>query len=172
MKALVTYYSFSGNTDKVMKIFAGVLKAGGEAKLQRLTPKNEIKDFLGQCMAARSGKRSALHDGIDFDASHYDLIVIASPVWAFAPTPAVNSFLDGLTGLNGKRVIVLLTSGSGLGVKKCFKSMRIVLGNKGAAHIEEINIPDRKQKDENFIKTSIENILKGEGEGCESCRIL
>jgi len=172
MKALLTYYSFSGNTDKVMKIFAGVINDGGEAKLQRLTPKDEIKDFLGQCMAARSGKRSVLQDGIDFDASHYDIIVIASPVWAFAPTPAVNSFLDGLTGLNGKRVIVLLTSGSGLGVKKCFKNMRVVLENKGASTIDEINIPDRKQKDENFIKTSMGNILKGKGEGCANCRIL
>jgi flavodoxin len=172
MKALVTYYSFSGNTCKVMNIFAGVLRAEGDVKLQRLLPKDEIKDFLGQCMAARSGKRSVLQDGIDFDASHYDIVVIASPVWAFAPTPAVNSFLDGLTGLNGKRVVVLLTSGSGLGVKKCFKNMRVILENKGASTIDEINIPDKKQKDENFIKTSIENILKGEGEGCESCRIL
>jgi len=172
MKSLVTYYSFSGNTEKVMKIFAEVLSARGEVKPQRLLPNEEIKDFLGQCMAARSGKRSVLKEGIDFDASHYDLIVIASPVWAFAPTPAVNSFLDGLTGLNGKRVIVLLTSGSGVGVKNCFKNMRVILENKGAATIDEINIPDRKQKEESFIKTSIVNIINGKGEGCASCRIL
>ena len=172
MKALITYYSFSGNTERTVNIFAGVLRNKGDVRVQKLTPKEEIKDFLGQCRAARGGKRSVLQGGIDFDASHYDLLVIASPVWAFAPTPAVNSFLDELTGLNGKRVIVLLTSGSGLGVKRCFKRIRVILENKGASSINEINIPDKKQKDEEYIKTSMECILKGEGESCARCRIL
>jgi flavodoxin len=172
MKTLVAYYSFSGNTERAVKIFAGILRSKGEVKIQRLTPKEEIKDFLGQCMAARGGKRSILQGEIDFNANPYDLLVIASPVWAFRPTPAVNSFLDGLTGLNGKRVIVLLTSGSGLGVKKCFKNIRVMLENKGASTIDEINIPDKKQKDEIFIKTSMENILARKDECCARCRIL
>jgi flavodoxin len=42
MKTLITYYSFSGNTDKVVNIFADVLRKKGEVVLQRLNPADEI----------------------------------------------------------------------------------------------------------------------------------
>ena len=38
--------------------------------------------------------------------------------------------------------------------------------------IDAINIPDRKQKDELFIKTSMEDILEGKDECCARCSIL
>ena len=110
MKTLITYYSFSGNTDKVVKMFGKILEARGTVELQRLKPKDEIKSFIGQCSAARTHKKAELEDGVKFDAGPYDLILIGSPVWAFAPTPAVNTFLATLTGLKGKRVVTLLTS--------------------------------------------------------------
>jgi flavodoxin len=159
VKSLIAYYSFSGNTDRAVKIFAGILRNKGEVDLRRLKPKDETSSFLSQCRAARSHKRAELEGGAVFDASLYDILLIGSPVWAFAPTPAMNAYLDGLSGLNGKRVIVLLTSGSGLGVKHCFKHIRSVLENKGAARIDEINIPDRKQSDREFISSSLERIL-------------
>lgn len=159
MKSLVTYYSFSGNTDRVAKTFADVLKKNGDVDMRRLKPKEEISSFVAQCRAARSHKRVELEGGAVFDASPYDVLLIGCPVWAFAPTPAMNTYLDGLSGLNGKRAIVLLTSGSGLGVKHCFKHIRSVLENKGAARIDEINIPDRKQGDEDFIRECLEKIL-------------
>ena len=159
MKALLTYYSYSGHTDKVMKIFADTLKREGEVNLQRLKPKDEIRNFSGQCRAAFAKKRAILEDGIKYDASPYDLILIGSPVWAFAPTPAMNTYLDNLSGTNAKRAVVLLTSGSGLGVKKCFKNIRSALEAKGISKIDEINIPDRKLNDETYIRLSIEKIL-------------
>ena len=159
MKSLVTYYSYSGNTDRVAKLFERVLKAKGEVDLQRLKPTYEIKDFLGQCSAARTRKRAVLEEGVKFDASPYDLVLIGSPIWAFAPTPALNTYLDKVNGLHGKRAIVFLTSGSGLGVKLCFKNIRTTLENKGVSSIDELNIPDRKQKDEEFIISSLQKLL-------------
>lgn len=159
MKSLIAYYSFSGNTERVAKAFADVLKKNGEVDVRRLKPKDEITSFIGQCTAARSHKRAELEPGAVFDASPYDILLIGCPVWAFAPVPAMNTYLDGLSGLNGKRVIVLLTSGSGLGVKHCFKSIRSVLENKGAARIDEINIPDSRQGDGEFITSSLQSVL-------------
>jgi len=160
MKSLLTYYSFSGNTDKVMQIFGKILTAkGGEVDIQRLRPQDEIKTFIGQCQAAWLRKRAALPDNVKFDAASYDLVLIGSPVWAFAPTPAMNAFLDKLSGLNGKRAIVLLTSGSGVGVQACFKNIRKILESKGVSRIDEINIPDRKQGDGKFIAESIESVI-------------
>jgi flavodoxin len=155
MRALITYYSYSGHTDKVANIFAGKLREKGEVVLQRLAPRDEITGFAAQCKAAFFKKRSELKEGVNFDASPYDLIVIGCPVWAFAPTPAMNTFLDKVNGLHGKRAIVLLTSGSGVGVKRCFKNIRVVLESKGITHIDEINIPDSKLDDTVFIISSL-----------------
>jgi flavodoxin len=155
MKILITYYSFSGNTYRVAKIFADRLSEKGEIISQRLKPTSEITTFSAQCYAALIGRRAKLKDNPIYDVSPFDLVILGSPVWAFAPVPAMNSYLDRLNGLHGKRVIVVLTSGSGLGVKRCFKHIRAILHGKGASSIDEINIPDRRQGDAAFIAASI-----------------
>ena len=159
MKTLMTYYSFSGNTDKVANIFTDVLRKKGEVVLQRLKPADEIKKFALQCRAAFMGKRAILEGDVQFDIGQYDLLLIGSPVWAFAPTPSINTYLDKLSGLNGKKAIMFLTSGSGTGVSRCFKNIRKILESKGAAKVDEVNIPDRKQKDAEFIASSLEKVL-------------
>ncbi|MFA6320534.1 MAG: flavodoxin [Candidatus Omnitrophota bacterium] len=159
MKTLITYYSYSGHTDRISRMFGKIMESKGEVHVQRLKPTNEIKGFIGQCLAAQKGSRAILGQGVKFDASSYDLVIIGSPVWAFAPVPAINTFLENLTGLKNKRVIVLLTSGSGMGVKKCFKNIRAVLEAKGASKIEEINIPDRKNQDNDFVASSLQKIV-------------
>ena len=159
MKALVTYYSYTGNTERVAKIFGKILEAKGEVHLQKLKPITEITSFVGQCSAARKGNKTMLEEGLKFDATSYDLLLIGSPVWAFAPTPAMNTFLANLTGLKGKRAVVLLTSGSGLGVKMCFNNIRKILEAKGASKIDEINIPDKKNQDNDFVTSSLQKIL-------------
>lgn len=159
MKSLITYYSFSGNTDRIARIFEDILKTRGEVDVQRLKPRNEITAFLGQCKAARMHERAELEGNVRLDASSCDMILIGSPVWAFAPAPAVNTFLDGVSGLGGKKVIVLLTSGSGLGVNACFKYIRQILEAKGAGRVDEINIPDRKNHDNEFVKASLLKVI-------------
>ncbi|MFA5146921.1 MAG: flavodoxin [Candidatus Omnitrophota bacterium] len=159
MRSLIIYYSYSGHTGKVAGIFADILKGKGTVDLQPLKPKDEITSFFAQCRAAFARKRAELEDGPIYNVSAYDLIIIGSPVWAFAPTPAVNTYLDKVNGLHGKRVVVLLNSGSGAGVKKCFDNIEQVLRNKGASDIARINIPDRMLNDGNFISGSLEKVL-------------
>lgn len=160
MKSLIIYYSYTGVTDKVAGIFADVLQKRGETAIQRLRPKAEIASFFGQCRAAFTRKRTELvEEDISFDVSRYDLILIGSPVWAFAPAPAINTYLDRMSGLNGKRTVILLTSGSGMGVKMCFKNIRKVLESKGASSIDEINIPNSKMGKPDFIASCLEKTL-------------
>ncbi len=45
------------------------------------------------------------------DVSAYDLIVVGSPVWAWSPTPAANAAIAALAGCEGKKGMVLATSG-------------------------------------------------------------
>lgn len=158
MKILITYYSYSGITEKVINIFREVLAKRGELKTQRLKPKKEITSFFGQCIAARSKKRCELEEAL-FDAASYDTIILGLPVWAFAPTPAINTYLDKVTGLSNKKLIVLLTSGSGLGVKACFQYINALLRGKGVSNISEINIPNARMQDQDFIIASLEKNL-------------
>lgn len=159
MKTLITYYSFSGNTDRVANIFADKLKTKGEVILQRLKPQDEITGFAAQCRAAFTKKRAKLDATVNFDASPFDLVILGCPVWAFAPVPAMNSYLDNIKGLNGKRVVVLLTSGSGLGVPRCFKNIKDILQGKGASSVDEINIPDRQQANIDFITKAVSRYI-------------
>jgi flavodoxin len=159
MKTLIVYYSYSGHTDHVARLWADKLKATGEVVIRRLRPKQEMTSFGSQCKAAFTGQKAELEEGMDYDVSPYDLIIIGSPVWAFAPVPAINTYLAKVNGLHGKKVVVLLTSGSGLGVKKCFRNIRVILDSKGVSHIDEINIPDRKQADESFVSSAISAYL-------------
>lgn len=159
MKTLVIYYSYSGITKKVIELFGCVLNKKGDITIQRLKPKKEITTFMGQCRAAFTRQRAELEEGITFDASHYDLILLGLPVWAFAPVPAVNTWLDKVSGLTAKRMIVLITSGSGAGVGKCFRNIRTVLESKGVSKIDEINIPNRVMGDEKAVISSLEKIL-------------
>lgn len=158
MKTLIVYYSYSGITEAVIDIFRGVLEKKSEVKIQRLKPKEEITSFLGQCRAARFKKRCEIEEAL-FDVSSYDTIILGSPVWAFAPAPAINTYLDKVTGLNNKKLIVLLTSGSGLGVKNCFKYINNILSSKGVSSISEINIPNAKMKDKSFVISILEKAL-------------
>ncbi len=158
MKTLIVYYSYSGITEEVMGIFKGVLEKKSEVKIQRLKPKAEITSFLGQCRAARSKKRCEIEEAL-FDVISYDTIILGSPVWAFAPAPAINTYLDKVTGLNNKKLIVLLTSGSGLGVKGCFKYINNILSSKGVSNISEINIPNAKMKDKSFVVSVLEKAI-------------
>ena len=158
MKTLITYYSYSGITEKVINMFKEVLEKKSELKVQRLKPKEEITSFFGQCMAARFKKRCEIEEAL-FDASSYDTIIIGLPVWAFAPVPAINTYLDKVTGLDNKKLIVLLTSGSGAGVKMCFKYINSIISSKGVSNISEINIPNAKMDDKSFIISSLEKAL-------------
>jgi flavodoxin len=160
MKILITYYSFSGITDKVVQLYEKTLEKDNEVNIQRLKPKEEITTFLGQCKAAFTKKRCELLEGIIYDASPYDVIVIGSPVWAFAPTPAVNTYLDKVNGMSGKRVIVMLTSGSGAGVKNCFRHIKTILESKGVSRVDELNIPNSMMKNESSIISSLEKALR------------
>lgn len=159
MRSLVVYYSYSGHAEKIARHLADALAGRGTVTVERLLPVREVTTFLGQCRAAFARERAPLREGCTYDASPFDLVVIGCPVWAFAPVPAVNTWLDKVNGLSGKRAIVFLTSGSGAGVTKCFRDIRTVLESKGIAHIAELNVPDRKSGDAAFIDVGIEKAI-------------
>ena len=162
MKSIIIYYSYTGNTKKIAEKLLDILKQKGEAEIRRLTPTDESDNFFVQAMRAFTGKRATLSDE-GFDLSGCDLICLGSPVWAFAPTPAVNTFLDKCQNLDGKDAICFTTYHSGAGVQRCVNAMINSLKKKGAFKISGFNIQQMKIEDANFVEETIQQILRDIG---------
>ena len=111
MKSIILYYSYNGHTKKVAEKLA---KAQGaelvEVKTQ--TEKGKFLIFLVDCPRARMRKSVAI-EPITQDLSGYDLITVASPVWAGFPSPVFNAVVKLLP--KGKNVQVVMVSASGSG---------------------------------------------------------
>ncbi len=159
MKSLVVYYSYSGNTHKVAEILSGHLKPQGEVEMVELKGLDEPNSFLGQCRRAFWHKRGQIQP-VNFDLSAYDLICIGTPVWAFGPAPAINTYLDKCSGLEGKDVILFTTYGSGTGNERCLKFMQDILVKKGAKDFRKFSIQQFKVNDKEFVLSKIKEIAR------------
>ncbi len=162
MKSIVIYYSYTGNTKKIAEKLLDILKQKGEAEIHRLSPTDESNNFFAQAIRAFAGKKATLSNK-SFDLSNYDLICLGSPVWAFAPTPAINTFLDKCQNLDGKDAICFTTYHSGAGVKKCANTMINELKKKGAFKLASFNIQQMKIADTDFVETTIQKALQDIG---------
>ncbi|MFH0732818.1 MAG: flavodoxin [Candidatus Omnitrophota bacterium] len=160
MKALIAYYSYTGNTQKIAKALEDILSVKCEVATWRLEPTDESVNFFAQCVRAFRRKRASLPDeGVNI--TDYDVICVGTPVWAFAPAPAVNTFLDKLGGLDGKDAICFTTYGSGTGVKKCVNTMVDAFKQRKAFKISNFNIQQGKVDNASFVEAAIRKALEG-----------
>lgn len=152
MKAKIIFYSYSGNTRKVASVLSNYLKEKNYAvDFIDLEALDESSSFLGQCRRAFS-KTKALIKETNFDLKDFDLICIGTPIWAFKPTPAVNTFLDKCFNLANKKIILFSTYGSGTGNTKCLNYMEELLKKKGVKEFIKFSVQQFKVKDVDFIK--------------------
>lgn len=107
MRALVLYYSETGNTEKVAKAIAKGL--GSELK--------KIEDVKIE------------------DVKDYDLLCIGTPVHGFGPAKKVEKFLDELPVMSGKKGAAFCTMHI-WGDKRTFKIIKEKLSNKGISFID------------------------------------
>jgi len=154
MRSAIIYYSFTGNTKKVAGILAEYLRQKGEVELIELKPLDESKSFFGQGRRAFSHTRAKL-EPVNFDLSQYDLVCFGTPVWAFAPVPAMNTYLDNCTGVEGKEAILFTTYGSGTGNERCLNYMQDALSKKGAKSFKRFSIQQFKVKNKEFVLSEI-----------------
>ena len=99
-------------------------------------------------------------DNVNFNVSAYDLVCIGTPLWAFAPAPAVNTYIDNVAGLNGKEVVIFNTRGSGAGNKRCLDYMEALMKEKGAKTVKRLSIQQLKCKDREFVLKEIGDAFK------------
>ncbi len=94
MKALVVYYSMSGNTEYVAKSISNKI----ESDIIKLTPKKEYPSkgfikFLWGGKSAIMGEMPKL-ESYEFESDKYDLIIFGTPVWASSFTPPIRTFIN------------------------------------------------------------------------------
>lgn len=158
MKSAIIYYSYSGNTKKVAEILAGSLSKSGPVEQVELIATDESKSFFMQCRRAFYHLKATLNP-VQVDLSAYDLICLGSPVWAFAPAPAINTYLDLCTGLAGKEVVLFTTYGSGTGNQRCLRYMQDLLSKKEVKSFICFSVQQNKIKDQEFVIAKIKEIM-------------
>jgi flavodoxin len=146
-KALVLYYSRSGNTRKVAHAISDSLHCEiDEIK----TPVHYEKGILGYAKAlyhSLTKKRVEIYT-ISKKLGQYDLVLIGSPVWGGAMAPPIRSFLSQNKS-QLKTVAYFLTQGGTDPREAVLKDMQ---NEAGAAQLATLVIPDRDLKNSSFKK--------------------
>ncbi|MBD3259128.1 hypothetical protein GF371_00695 [Candidatus Woesearchaeota archaeon] len=91
MKALVVYFSRTGNTKKV----AQKIKQNLKCDIEEITDAVKRQGTMGymKCGAHSSLKMRTRINATDKDPSRYDLIIIGTPVWAFNMSSPVRTYI-------------------------------------------------------------------------------
>lgn len=109
MTLCIVYYSATGNTRTVAEAIATEL-GGTLIPVRDLAAYSRATLYLFGAPKALRGERAEIEPA-RIDASAFDLIVVASPVWAFRPTPAANAAIAALEGCEGKTGFAVATCG-------------------------------------------------------------
>jgi flavodoxin len=159
MKSAVVYYSYSGNTKKVAQELTNYLKQAGEVEMIELVPQDEPRSFFGQCRRAFWHSKARL-ESMNTNLLPYDIICFGTPVWAFGPAPAINTYLDECSGLCEKTAILFTTYGSGTGNDRCLTYMQGILAKKGIQDFKKFSIQQYKVDNPEFVQSVIKEALK------------
>jgi flavodoxin len=108
MKSLVVYYSFTGKTRLAAEAIAEALNA-------TLVEVEERRPIPMPFVYVSGGFRAFMNWGsrikpVDVDVKQYERVFIGSPMWAYRPAPAINSFIYQ-TDFEGRTVIPFFTMG-------------------------------------------------------------
>ena len=143
MKALVVYYSRTGNTRAVAERIAQELGAEIEEVLDKKKRSGALGFLLGgkdATMGNKTEKAETSKNPADFD-----LLVVGTPVWSSSPTPAIRTYLSK-HDLTGKKVAAFYTS-EGSENEKAIAKIRKLLPNADSAEILVLSKPDKDKID-------------------------
>lgn len=140
MKTAVVYYSLQGN---VRYVASKVSEALG-ADLIELVPVKAYPDkgmikFIWGGSAVTFKKKPEL-EPYSFNASDYELIILATPVWASGFTPPMRTFLED-NDLSGKKIAVIASSAGG-NADKCIAALKV--SSKASSFVAELRIVEPK----------------------------
>ena len=131
MKTLIVFYSRTGCTRAVAQALAAQLGADTE-ELKETADRSGPKGYL---LAGRDAmqKRSAVLLPTTRQPADYDLVIVATPVWAFTMCPAIRTWLLRETA-QLRRAAFLCTQG-GSGAERTMREMAQIIGRPAVARL-------------------------------------
>jgi len=159
MNVAIVYYSYSGNTDQAAEIIQGVFESQGHSVTRLRIKGNEADAFFMQCFRAVTRQVTRI-DSVETDLSKYDLILFATPVWAMEMVPAMRTYLDRVSGLSTKKVILFVTYGSGFGKDHCLDTLERAIAVRGAKCIARFSISQFKVGNKAWIEELLKDSLR------------
>jgi flavorubredoxin len=159
MRAAIIYYSYSGNTKMACLFLARKLRTKSvETDLIELKPKNEARSFFKQGGQAFFKDTIELAE-VNYNVNGYDLIIFASPVWAFTFAPSLRAYLEKVINLEEKRTACFLTFGSGLGKGKALVELKNILKDKKSRFIFATDFAGAKTKDNAYLEEAFKSLF-------------
>jgi flavodoxin len=156
MKTLVVYYSLTGKTRLVAQTIAEALKATlMEIQERRPTPMPFV--YLSGSFRAFMNWGSKIRP-LDADPKQYERIFIGSPMWAYRPAPAINSFIYQ-TNFEGRSVIPFFTMG-GDDSEKALANITAKIEKRQGKVVGSFAITPYRISDEEIIARAKEAIKK------------
>lgn len=144
MKTLIVYYSRTGTNEKL------ALEAGGQIKAQveKLIDKNKRQGMLGFLLSGFDAARKKLTKlaPLANDPADFELVVLATPLWAGSLTPAARTFLTEQRDKLDKLALISV-SGIGSGNKKVMADIEATLGKNPVA---TLLLTEKELKDKSY----------------------
>ncbi len=159
MKIIIVCYSYGGNTKRASLFLKEALTVGHHSvDILDLRPVEEASSFFRQCFEALFHKKPTLHSPAH-DVEDYDLVIFASPVWAFTFAPAIRSFLKKLKHLEDKKVICFVTFGSGLGAVRTLRELEEAVRQKKGKILYSKSISGPHSKSRPYLEQEFKPLL-------------
>lgn len=158
MKPLVIYYSRTGSTAEIATHIIKKAEGIGRRLIEEKPTTNIVASFT-----ARVGLKTRLKSP-DYTLHGFDPIIILSPVWASRPTPAINTYIDGID-LKGKKVIAALV-GTRHQNPEAMSILRNSIISRKAKYVETIYIrglpinAKERQPTKEDLRASAERIMR------------
>jgi len=166
MKALVVYYSRTGNTKRVAEALAEALRQRKcDATLEEIVERKDRSGLLGWLRAGRDAtlnKETEIEE-MKNDAAEFDVVVVGTPVWAFTATPAVVTFLRRYGGKIKKAAFFCTLNSKG--ARRALARMGKVSGKnpiaEAAFYAKSIKKGEFVKEVEDFARSLIEKAVEG-----------
>ena len=126
MKKLIVYFTYTGNTKKIVDKISEKLDCD-ILEIKTVIPYSTDYDtVVNDEQNSEASNHLPEIQNIDVNLGEYDEIIIGTPVWWYRPVPAIRTFLTQ-NDLSGKKIIPFATNAGWLG--KTFKEIESLCPN-------------------------------------------